>query len=271
MNNQGSNQQLETVQVERDGGILTITLNRPHAFNACSNQLTADLADALRHAEIDDEVRVIILTGAGKAFNAGQDLAELKERYVNGSTPGLGDDLRDRYNPIIRRICGMDKPVIAAVNGVAAGAGCSLALACDFRIASEHAAFIEAFINVGVVPDAGSTWFLPRMIGHARAMELCCTGRKVDAAEALQLGIVSKVVPADQLMDAARSLAERLASLPARAMALTKQLLMKSCDNDLAAQIEAEAAVQEIACRTADHREGVTAFIEKRKPQFTGQ
>ena len=260
----------ETVTVSTTGPVRIITLNRPQAYNACSNQLTTDLADALKRAESDDDVKVIIITGAGKAFNAGQDLAELKKRYAGGEMPNLGRDLRDRYNPIIRRICKMDKPIIAAVNGVAAGAGCSLALACDFRIASEHASFIEAFINVGVVPDAGSTYFLPRMIGRAKAMELCCTGRKVDAAEALQLGLVNKVVPADQLLVATHALAERLASLPTRAIALTKQLLSKSFDNDLDQQLEAEAALQEVASRTADHLEGVAAFLEKREPRFRG-
>ncbi|UCD73988.1 MAG: enoyl-CoA hydratase/isomerase family protein [Phycisphaerales bacterium] len=261
----------ETVIVETVQSICTVTMNRPQAYNACSNQLTADLAAAMENADRDETVKVIILTGAGKAFNAGQDLAELKQRYDGGETPNLGIDLRERYNPIIRRMCRMDKAIIAAVNGVAAGAGCSLALACDFRIASEQAVFIEAFIHVGVAPDAGSTYFLPRMIGHARAMEMCCTGRKVDAPEALRMGLVNLVVEADRLMDEARALAEDLAARPARALAWTKQLLRQSFSHSLDQQLEAEAAIQEVASRTADHLEAVNAFVEKRPPRFTGR
>lgn len=251
--------------------VATITLNRPESYNAFSDQLTTELADALKSAGRDRDVRAIIITGAGKAFSSGQDLAELKERYQPGYVPELSKDLRKRYNPIIETIASMPKPTIAAVNGVAAGAGCSLALACDMRIASEHAAFMEVFVNVGLIPDSGSTYFLPRLVGHARAMELCCTGRKVDAQEAERIGLVNRTVPADDLMDEAKKLAGTMAALPGRAIALTKRLLNQSMTNDLAAQLAAEAFDQETAGRTADHMEGVTAFLEKRKPSFTGQ
>jgi 2-(1,2-epoxy-1,2-dihydrophenyl)acetyl-CoA isomerase len=251
--------------------ICTITLSRSDVFNAFNDQLTKELADALRNAERDADVRVLVLTGAGKAFSSGQDLAELKERYQPGYVPELSKDLEKRYNPIIRRICEMEKPVIAAVNGVAAGAGCSLALACDMRIASEFATFIEVFVNVGLIPDSGSTYFLPRLVGHARAMELCCTGRKVEAEEAERLGLVNRVVKADELMDETMRFAGRLAMHPARAIALTKRLLNRSLDNDLTGQLAAEAYAQETAGRTEDHMEGVRAFIEKRKPEFKGK
>jgi 2-(1,2-epoxy-1,2-dihydrophenyl)acetyl-CoA isomerase len=251
--------------------ICTITLNRPDVLNAFNDALTTELADALKTAERDESVRAIIITGAGRAFSSGQDLGDLKKKYVPGYVPHLGDDLRKRYNPIITRIREMEKPVIAAVNGVAAGAGCSLALACDLRVASDKASFIEVFINVGLIPDSGSTYILPRLVGMGKALELCWTGQKVDAQEALRLGLVNQVVPGEQLMETANKLAANLASLPGRAIGLTKRLLNQSLDNDLAAQLEAEAYAQETAGRSEDHYEGVTSFLEKRKPSFKGQ
>ena len=261
----------KTVDVTISSAVCTITLNRPDVLNAFNDQLTTELHEALKSAERDATVRVIIITGAGRAFSSGQDLGDLKTRYVPGYVPELGDDLRRRYNPVIKRIREMDKPVIAAVNGVAAGAGCSLALACDMRIVSDQASFIEVFINVGLIPDSGSTFMLPRLVGLGKAMELCMTGQKVDAAEALRLGIANQVIPAAELNDAANKVAVRLASLPSRAIALTKRLLNQSLQNDLNAQLEAEAYDQETAGKTADHHEGVVAFLEKRKPSFQGK
>lgn len=260
----------ETVQFEVANHIATITLNRPDVFNAFNDQFSKELLGALKDAERNADVRVVIITGGGKAFSSGQDLGDLKKKYVPGHVPHLADDLRRRYDPIVKKIGEMDKPIIAAVNGVAAGAGCSLALACDLRIASEAATFIEVFINVGLIPDSASTFFLPRLVGLGRAMELCCTGRKVDAEEALRIGLVNQVVPAGELMTAAQALAGRLAALPGRGIALTKQLLRKSFENNLDDQLAAEAFAQETAGMTADHYEGVVAFIEKRKPNFTG-
>lgn len=260
----------DTIRYEVADGVATIELNRPESFNAFSDALTTDLSDALKQVERDASVRVVILTGAGRAFSSGQDLAELKDRYVPGYVPDLRRDIERRYNPIVTRIVHSAKPFIAAVNGVAAGAGCSLALACDLRIASEHAAFMEVFINVGLIPDSGSTWFLPRLVGHARAMELCCTGRKVGADEAERLGLVNRVVPADALMDETMALARQLADMPARGIALTKRLLTQTWARDLDAQLEAEMYAQATAGRTDDHLEGVTAFLEKRKPAFKG-
>ncbi len=260
-----------TITVETTDRICTITLARPDVLNAFNDQLTFELQDALKHPERDDDVRVIVITGEGKAFCSGQDLGDLKERYVPGYVPELGPDLRKRYNPIIKRIREMDKPVIAAVNGVAAGAGCSLALACDMRIASEHASFIEVFIHVGLIPDSGSTFMLPRLLGLGKAMEMCCTGEKVSADEALQLGLVNRVVAANVLSDETNRLASKLAGLPARGLALTKRLLNQSFDNDLSQQLEAEAFAQQTAGKTEDHHEGVVAFIEKRKAAFKGR
>ncbi len=260
----------ETLDVATADRICTITMNRPEVYNALNDALTYELQDALKNAARDKSVSVVVLTGAGKAFCSGQDLGALKKKYVPGYVPHLGEDLRKRYNPVASRLREMDKPVIAAVNGVAAGAGLSFALACDIRIASERASFIEVFINVGLVPDSGSTWTLPRLVGLGKAMELCFTGDKVDAAEALRIGLVNRVVPADDLMTETYALAGRIAALPARGIALTKRLLNQSFDNDLAAQLEAEAFAQETAALTEDHYEGVVAFIEKRTPEFKG-
>jgi 2-(1,2-epoxy-1,2-dihydrophenyl)acetyl-CoA isomerase len=261
----------ETLALETTDGICTITLNRPEVYNAFSDKLTFELQDALKGAERDRDVKVIIITGAGKAFCSGQDVAELKEKYVPGHVPHLGTDIRRRYNPIAQRLRQMDKPVIAAVNGVAAGAGMSLALACDIRVASQSASFLAAFINVGLVPDTAGTFTLPRLVGLGRALELCLTGDKISADEALRIGMVNRVVPGDELMTEARKIATRLAGLPARGIALVKHLLNRSFDNDLPGQLEAEAFAQETAGLTEDHVEGVVAFIEKRKPQFKGR
>lgn len=260
----------ETIATDTQNHICTITLNRPDTYNAVNDALSTELADALKNAERDKDVRVIVITGEGKAFSSGQDLGDLKKKYVPGYVPALGDDLRKRYNPIITRIRQMEKPVIASVNGVAAGAGCSLALACDMRIASEDASFIEVFINVGLIPDSGSTFTLPRLVGMGKAFELCTLGSKVDAADALRLGLVNQVVAADELAATTNKVAGKLASLPGKAIGLTKRLLNESLDNDLNAQLEAEAYAQETAGKTEDHTEGVTAFLEKRKPEFKG-
>jgi len=259
----------ETIETTLSEGVFTITLQREDVLNAFNNTLTSELASALKDASKNKEIRVVVITGEGRAFSSGQDLADLKEKYVPGHTPNLGEDLKRRYDPIIKSIHSMEKPVIAAVNGVAAGAGCSLALACDMRIASENASFIEVFVNVGLIPDSGSTWTLPRLVGFGRAMELCCTGRKVDANEALAIGLVNQVVPQEELEAATMKLANRLASLPGKAIGLTKRLLSQSFENDMKEQLTQESFAQETAGKSSDHFEGVVAFIEKRKPNFT--
>jgi 2-(1,2-epoxy-1,2-dihydrophenyl)acetyl-CoA isomerase len=240
-------------------------------LNALNNDMLAALGKALREAEKDKTVRCLVITGAGRAFSSGQDLAEVMDRYKGSDPIELGSHLRDRYNPIIAMIRTMEKPVIASVNGVAAGAGCSLALACDLRIAATSAGFIQAFINVGLIPDSGGTFTLPRLIGPARAFEMSCTGRKVKPDEALQIGLVNQVVPDEQLVTEAKKLAEKLASLPTRAIGLTKRAINAAWRYDLPTQLDYEAMLQTTAGQTKDHREGVMAFLEKRLPTFIGE
>jgi 2-(1,2-epoxy-1,2-dihydrophenyl)acetyl-CoA isomerase len=211
-------------------------------------------------------VRAVVLTGAGRAFCAGQDLAE---REQPDAEP-LDVELRERYNPIIRALRSMGQPIIAAVNGVAAGAGASLAFACDLRIASEEARFVLAFGRIGLVPDSGATWFLPRLVGPAKAAELAFVADPVDAADALRIGLVSKVVPADQLMVEARALADRIAEGAPIAVALTKQALQRSASMPLDEALTTEAELQGIAGTSADHAEGLAAFRERRRPRFSG-
>lgn len=257
--------------IENDGAVRTLRLNRPDSLNALDNELLAALARAVADAEKDKTVRCMVLTGAGRGFSSGQDLATVAARYTTNEPIELGSHLREHYNPMITRLRTIEKPVIASVNGVAAGAGCSLALACDIRIAAESASFIEAFINVGLAPDSGSTFMLPRLIGVARALEMTFTGRKVTAAEALQIGLVNQVVPDDQLAAATKKLADKLASLPTKAIGLTKRAINASWRADLETQLDYEAMLQTTAGQTHDHREGVTAFLEKRPPKFTGE
>jgi 2-(1,2-epoxy-1,2-dihydrophenyl)acetyl-CoA isomerase len=248
-----------------DDGVLTLTLNRPEVLNAITPALLDEVTDALRAAAAGRTVRAVIITGAGRGFCSGQDLR------ATAGEGGLdvGAILRDHYTPAIRAIRSMDQPVIAAVNGVAAGAGFSLALACDLRIAAESAAFVQAFVRIGLIPDLASTYFLPRLIGPARAAELTMLGDTVDASRALELGIVNWVVPDAELAVAAADLAGRLARGP-RSIALTKRALELSRENDLEAQLAVEERLQTEATTTSDFAEGVSAFLEKRRATFTG-
>jgi 2-(1,2-epoxy-1,2-dihydrophenyl)acetyl-CoA isomerase len=209
----------------------------------------------------------VILTGAGRAFCAGQDL---RERRAPNAAP-LEVELRERYNPLIRAMTGLGAPIVAAINGVAAGAGASLALAADLRIAAEGASFVLAFGRLGLVPDSGATWFLPRLVGPARAAELALLNEPLPAAEALRLGLVSRIVPADRLLDDAREIAARLAAGPPIANALTKRAIRRALESDLETALDHEATLQGIAGRTADHAEGLAAFAEKRPPRFSGE
>jgi len=255
------------LRVEADGAVATITFDRPDALNALTIPIKVALLDALRSIGEDRSIRAVILTGAGRAFCAGQDLAERDDP----DAPPLDVELRERYNPIVRAIRALDQPVIAAVNGVAAGAGASLAFACDLRIASADARFVLAFGRIGLVPDSGATWFLPRLVGAARAAEIALVGDPIDADEALRIGLVDRVVPPDTLMAEARAMADRLAAGAPRALAMTKHALQRSWSIDLDAALEDEARLQGEAGATSDHAEGLAAFREKRPPRFTGE
>jgi 2-(1,2-epoxy-1,2-dihydrophenyl)acetyl-CoA isomerase len=252
------------VETTRDGAVLTITLNRPDVLNAFNTSMHAALRAALEEAE-DASVRAVVLTGAGRGFCVGQDLAEFKD-----SAGDIGDRLRSNYHPNVLAIRALEKPVIAAVNGPAAGAGLSIACACDIRIASDAASFVPAFINIGLIPDSGGTYFIARLLGYARAFEWMTSGRKLSAAEAHGWGLVSEVVEADALPGRAAELAGRYAAMPTRGVGLTKRLFSEAQQNTLEDQLELEAELQTAATQTDDFREGVAAFLEKREPKFTG-
>jgi 2-(1,2-epoxy-1,2-dihydrophenyl)acetyl-CoA isomerase len=254
------------VLVAVEDRVATITLNRPAALNALTIPMKERLLATLEGLARDQEVRAVVLTGAGRAVCAGQDL---RERLAPHPTP-LGEELRRRYNPIARAIRSMPQPVLAAVNGVAAGAGASLAFACDLRICADGASFVLAFGRIGLVPDTGATWTLPRLVGSAHAAEMALLNEPLDAAAALRLGLVSRVVPGDALAAEARTMAVRLADGAPGATTATKQLLGAAFDRDLDAALEAEAGAQEAAGSHADHAEGLAAFVEKRAPRFGG-
>jgi 2-(1,2-epoxy-1,2-dihydrophenyl)acetyl-CoA isomerase len=255
------------LMLRNEGGVATITLNRPEVYNALNDEITFELQSAVREVAKDDNVRVLVLTGEGKAFCAGQDL---KSSAAAGRRSFM-ESLHKRYNPIIRGLRGLPKPVICRLNGVAAGAGCSLALACDMIIASDEATLIEVFVNIGLVPDSGSSFFLPRLVGMARAFELCAMGSKVKAEEAVTMGLINKCVPASQLDDAVKQYTDYFANAPTKSIGLIKKMLNKSAYATLDEMLDYEAYCQEIAGTSADYREGVAAFLEKRKPRFTGR
>jgi 2-(1,2-epoxy-1,2-dihydrophenyl)acetyl-CoA isomerase len=250
-----------------DGGLCTITLNRPDVYNALNDEITFELQDAWKAIAKDDTVRAVVLTGSGKAFCSGQDLKDSAAK----PNRSFKESLEKRYNPIIRAMRSLPKPIICRLNGVAAGAGCSLALACDVIIASEEATLIEVFVNIGLVPDSGSTYFLPRLIGMAKAFELCAMGNKVSAQQAATIGLINQSVPASQLDETVKVYTEYFVKAPTKAIGLIKKMLNKSASATLEDMLEYEAYCQEIAGASTDHREGVQAFLEKRKPAFTGK
>ncbi len=257
----------DTLIVDRSGGVMTITLNRPEVLNAFNDAMSFEFQDALKDAGRDAAVRALVVTGAGRAFCSGQDLRD----RAQSTSFSYVDSLRARYNPIIVQLRSLEKPVLAAVNGVAAGAGCSLALACDLRIAAEQASFIEVFARVGLVPDSGSTYFLPRLVGLGKAFELCALTEPFSSADAQRIGLVNWVVPQDQLTDKAREIAARLAQGPTKAYGLMKRALNHNLSCDLDDALDYEALLQEAAGRTADHPEGVAAFLERRDARFEGR
>jgi 2-(1,2-epoxy-1,2-dihydrophenyl)acetyl-CoA isomerase len=256
---------MSEVDATLDGGVLTLTLNRPDVLNAFDAAMHAALAACLKHAR-DAEVRAVVITGAGRGFCVGQDLNEFRE--VAGD---IGGRLRAGYHPNILGLRALEKPVIAAVNGPTAGAGLSLACASDIRLAAESASFVPAFIGIGLVPDSGSSYFLARLLGSARAFEWMTSNRKLTAAEALDWGLVSEVLPDDQLAPRAAELAATYAAAPTKGIGMTKRLFDHAPTATLEEQLELEAQLQNVATRSEDFAEGVAAFLEKRPPEFTGR
>lgn len=250
-------------------GVATITLNRPEVLNALNADLLRELRAAVDRAADDESVRAVVLTGSGRGFSSGADLGA--RQSTNGEMADSGALLRERYHPLILKLREMPKPVISAVNGVAAGAGMSIALAADVVLAAKSASFLQAFSKIGLVPDAGSTYFVPRYAGEMRARALAILAEKIDAEEAQRIGLVWKVHADDALQAEASKMAHHLANMPTFAYGLIKQALNASFGNDLAAQLELEASQQSLACRSEDFREGVAAFVAKRQPQFKGR
>ena len=252
-----------------DRGVAMVTLCRPDVLNSFNRAMAIDVQRALARAAEDSAVRALLLTGEGRGFCAGQDLAEATAGDV-GSID-LGDIVRSSYAPMVTTIRQLEKPVVCAVNGVAAGAGANLALACDIVVASEDASFIQSFSKIGLVPDTGGTFFLPRLVGMARATAMMFLAEKVPARQALEYGMIHAVVPAAELRERAGALARQLAEMPTRALGLAKRALNASWTNDLASQLAMEEELQRAAGRTEDYAEGVQAFLQKRKPQYTGR
>jgi 2-(1,2-epoxy-1,2-dihydrophenyl)acetyl-CoA isomerase len=255
------------LRLEVEDAIATVTLDRPAALNALTIPMKEALLQAFGTIAADRDIRAVVLTGAGRAFCAGQDLREERQEP---DAPPLDVELHERYIPIVRAMRALDQPIVGAVNGVAAGAGASLAFACDIRLAAPEASFILAFGRIGLVPDSGATWFLPRLVGAAKAAELALTTDPLSAADAERFGLVAKVVPGDALAGEARAMAERLAALAPGALAATKHALDLAWSLDLDAAMSNEARLQGLAGASADHAEGMTAFLEKRPPRFTG-
>lgn len=258
----------ETIIASLDAGIFTITLNRPESYNACNEQLTQELQTALQYAHDTDDVRCVVLTGAGKAFCSGQDL---KDAPSGGGKRSLKDSLERRYNPIIRLITTLPKPVIAGINGVAAGAGLSLALACDVRIMSASAKLVEAFIGIALIPDSGATFFYTKMLGYAKAFEFATENKPIASDEALALGLVNQVLHPGAFQDGLQALAKKYAEGPTQSYGYVKLLLQNAQSSTLEHMLELEAEYQQLAGESHDYAEGVKAFIEKRSPEFLGR
>jgi len=260
----------DTVLLKKEGKIAIVTLNRPARYNAITQEMKWGLIHALTDIQKDDNIKAIILTGAGKGFCAGADMADLQQSG-SADPQAIRDDLIMIYGNATRMLMRSDKPVIGAINGPVAGAGLGFALACDLRIMADHANMRYAFINIGLVPDNGSTWFLTRQVGYSKALELIIEGEKIPAAECLRLGLTNKICKADELMDKAMEWANRLANKPTVAIGATKRILNFAVNNDLYNTVRRESEEQMPLFATHDHKEGVNAFINKRKPVFKGK
>ena len=258
----------EQITYEEREGVGWIRLNRPDKLNALTTKLAGEVLDALDRAA-SGEVRCVVITGEGRGFSAGQDLTEFRDS--TGGTLNVAEHLRSGFNRMIAAIVDAPVPVVAGVNGVAAGAGLSLAVACDVRIASDAARFVQAFIRIGLIPDSGGNWLLPRVVGYAKALELSITGDQIDAAEALRIGLVNRVAPAEQFADELESFAVRMAGAPTRAVVATRRIMAGALRQSLGETLEAEAMAQAEQAGSDDFREGVAAFLEKREPTFTGR
>lgn len=256
-----------SIELKIENNVAWILLNRPEVFNSFNREMALSLQNKLDECNNNQAIRAIVLTGSGKAFCAGQDLKEVTDPELN---PGFRKILEEHYNPIIQKIRTIEKPIIAAVNGVAAGAGANIALACDIVVASEHASFIQAFSKIGLVPDSAGTFFLPRLIGFQKASALMMLGDKVSAPEAFSLGMIYKLFPVATFEEEVKTIAENLAQMPTKAIGLTKRLLNQSMTNNLEQQLALESDLQIEASSSNDYKEGVTAFVEKRKPEFKG-
>ncbi len=257
---------MDAILYTKKDGVATITLNRPEKLNSFNREMALLMQEKLDDCNLSEEVRCVVITGSGKAFSAGQDLAEV----VDPNGPGMKKILSEHYNPIVKKITELTKPVIGAVNGVAAGAGANIALCCDIVIASGSASFIQAFSKIGLIPDSGGTYFLPRLIGRQKALALMMTGDKLTAEQAEKAGLVFKVFPDDSFMSETLKMASTLASMPTRGLYYTKMAVQKSLTSSLDEQLQLEDEFQQKAAATADFEEGVKAFLEKRKPVFSG-
>nr|WP_279078422.1 2-(1,2-epoxy-1,2-dihydrophenyl)acetyl-CoA isomerase PaaG [Hafnia alvei] len=253
-----------------EAGVLTITLNRPDRLNSFNDEMHRQLSEALKIAERDEAVRCVLFTGAGRGFCAGQDLND-RNVSVEQAAPDLGLSVERFYNPLIRRMAALPKPIVCAVNGVAAGAGAAIALACDIVIASANASFIQSFCRLGLVPDSGGSWFLPRLAGHARAMGMALLGDKISAQQALEWGMIWQVVEPEMLAARTQELAQHLATQPTYGLGLIKKAMYSAATNTLDQQLDLERDLQRLGGRSEDYREGVSAFFQKRQPEFKGK
>ncbi len=255
--------------VQQEAGVATLTMNRPEVLNAFNDLMLAELTEAVEEVAGDEAVRCVILTGAGRAFGSGQDLSAFNTVRADGESVKVSEHL-SQYHRLVLALQGMPKPVIAAVRGVAAGISCNIALACDLRVAADNARFVEAFARIGLVPDGGGGYFLPRLVGLGKALEMALLADEVSGAEAERIGLVNKCVPVEEFESFTNSLARRLAQGPTRSYGLIKELMYRSIEGDLQSSLNLEGKLQDIAITTADHREGVTAFMEKRRANYSG-
>ena len=259
---------MDSILFSKENGVATITLNRPDKFNSFNREMALAFQQKLDQCAGDDNIRAVVVTGSGRAFCAGQDLGEVTDPAIN---PGFKVILKEHYNPIITKLRELPKPVVAAVNGVAAGAGANIALACDIVVAHEKVSFIQAFSGIGLVPDSGGTYILPRLVGFQKALAIALLGDKIAATEAERMGMIYKVFSLEEFPEAVSQLANRLAQMPTKGLGLTKELFNAGIHNDLKSQLEMEGRYQIEASETADYAEGVRAFLEKRKPVFKGK